>query len=206
MLLAPLVHFFCARAGHIAELGETHTLPLKSVYNAQRGWHVQLPWKGPVTDLPPVFEQVVVKGRKKIASMSTKDLRRMNSRIQENLADIYMLTDGVISQALADARGNLGCLYKLSDAVAMLDMLRSFAELTIGGDDMFCRPTFGTSLALKQAKHPILFQHARASTVGNDTYVCDATKMNIIQVPVAVAGALHVRPVPRRARVGGCTE
>ena len=196
MLLAPLVHFFCARAGHIAELGETHTLPLKSVYNAQRGWHVQLPWKGPVTDLPPVFEQVVVKGRKKIASMSTKDLRRMNSRIQENLADIYMLTDGVISQALADARGNLGCLYKLSDAVAMLDMLRSFAELTIGGDDMFCRPTFGTSLALKQAKHPILFQHARASTVGNDTYVCDQDEHHPGTRSRSWRAACAARPTP----------
>ena len=125
--------------------------------------------------------------------MTTKELRRMNTRIQENLADIYMLTDGIISVALADARSDLGCLYKLADAVAMLDMLRSFAELTICGEDVYQRPMFGPNLALKQAKHPILFENTRATTIGNDTYVCTATKLNIIQGPNMSGKSVYLR-------------
>ena len=39
------------------------------------------------------------------------------------------LTDRVINQLLQDIRGSIGCLYKLSECVAVLDLLISLAHL-----------------------------------------------------------------------------
>lgn len=76
--------------------------------------------------------------------MTTSNLRKFNSRIQENLAEIYQITNMLVNNAMDEARTQVGCLYKLADTVAMVDMLRSFAEVVTLGGGTYCRQHLAT--------------------------------------------------------------
>eukprot|EP00039_Didymoeca_costata_P000604 m.46443 g.46443 ORF g.46443 m.46443 type:complete len:756 (-) comp10372_c0_seq2:29-2296(-) len=167
----------------VVHLSEKYNLPLKAAHSAQRGWHITAPWNQPSSELPAEFEQIQIKGKKKkTAVMTTSLLRRFNNRVKENQSEIYLLTDSIINGVILDVRESLGCLYKLSDAVAMLDMLRCFADL-VTLNPGYRRPDFGLTLAVKQGKHPVLLCNATAETIANDTIISNATKVHIVVGP-----------------------
>lgn len=98
------------------------------------------------------------------------------------------------------------CLYKLSDAVSMLDVLLSLANVcTISDygrmhrmyDTYHCykaspvsvfifftvRPEFTDTLAIKQGRHPILERIAGQQPIPNNSYISEGSNFVIITGP-----------------------
>jgi DNA mismatch repair protein MSH4 len=78
-------------------------------------------------------------------------------------------------------RGHIGCLYKLTECVAMLDMLVSFAHACTLSN--YVRPEFTDTLALKQGRHPILDRISDGRPVANNTYASGDCNFQIITGP-----------------------
>ncbi|KAI9148619.1 MutS protein msh4 [Blastocladiella emersonii ATCC 22665] len=130
-----------------------------------------------VADLPPIFINVV--RRRGTVRCTTLELMKHNERISESMGDIYLISDQIIKGLMEELRLRVGALYRLSEALALLDMLTSFAVFRASSD--LVRPSFGDAVDIRQGRHPIqevlleLGQVAlgagRAAFVPNDTHL-----------------------------------
>eukprot|EP00062_Callorhinchus_milii_P003433 gi/632940700/ref/XP_007885459.1/ PREDICTED: mutS protein homolog 4 [Callorhinchus milii] len=169
-------------AGMITQLGEKYNLPLKTSFSATRGFFIQLNLDGavfPNDQTPSEFMKITMV--KNSYSFTTADLIKMNERCQESLREIYHMTYLVVCKLLSEIYENIHCLYKLSDAVSMLDMLLSFAHACTISDCV--RPEFTDTLAIKQGRHPILEKISMENPIPNNTYISDGNNFIIVTGP-----------------------
>jgi DNA mismatch repair ATPase MutS len=64
----------------------------------------------------------------------------LNSRAQENVQDLLLMTHGHIQEVLAITRENYDCIASLSDAIALLDMCHCFADYVASSLLSWSRP------------------------------------------------------------------
>ncbi|XP_056009857.1 mutS protein homolog 4-like isoform X2 [Ostrea edulis] len=163
------------------QLAEEYSLPIVTSYNSTRGFFLQLNC-GPKSQysrdsLPGIF--IKVTKAKNTLCFTTVDLIRLNSRAREALDEIYLVTNIVVTELLGDLRNHFGCLYKLSEAVSMVDMLQSFANACTLSN--YVKPEFTKdTLAIKQGRHPILERISADMPVPNNTYATEDSNFNII--------------------------
>ncbi|TEB26336.1 hypothetical protein FA13DRAFT_1692416 [Coprinellus micaceus] len=164
-------------------LSAEHDLPLTLVYQ-ESGFVFSV--KSADVDgreLPPGFINATLKkGRYMFSSM---ELKKMNARMKDALDESLLLSDKIIQDLTAEILVHAGALYKASEAVALIDMLWSFAHASI--IRQYVRPEFTGTLAIKGGKHPVLeIVQAAGTLVPNDVY-CDASSsFQIIQGPKCV--------------------
>ncbi|KAJ8047643.1 MutS protein-like 4 [Holothuria leucospilota] len=163
----------------VKQLAEKTGWPLKTSYNTSRGFFIQLQCVGAWSSLsaeamPPEFIKVI-KTRNTL-SFTTSDLSNVTDRIKESLNEIYLMTNIVVSDLLNEIRDHIGCLYKLTETVAMLDILVAFAHACTLSN--YVRPTFSETLAIKQGWHPILEKISYDQLVPNNT--CASVENNFI--------------------------
>ncbi|PRP75733.1 mutS protein [Planoprotostelium fungivorum] len=161
---------------------------LKLQYNAKRGFFLTLDRQ--IKCLPSDFIQTIQQGKK--IKCTTVDLQRMNDSMNE----IIMLTGRIVEELSHDIRTSLGCIYKTIDAVAILDMLQSFAIYTKGCTNA-ARPEFSDNgpLVIKQGRHPIAEKISPSSFVPNDTYVTDASNFHVITGPNMSGKSTYIKQV-----------
>ena len=157
-------------------------LPLEVRFKAPRGFHLTLTQKQlGGRPLPEAFCNITGTTR---LFFTTLDLLKLNERINESLNEIYLLSDQVALDAVRRVRALLGSLYKASEALAMLDMLCSFAE--DAGLVQGVRPAFSSdAIAIREGRHPILARSPNTpETVPNDTLMCkDGASLVIVTGP-----------------------
>ncbi|SCV71962.1 BQ2448_4656 [Microbotryum intermedium] len=127
---------------------------------------------------PAGFINLTSRGNK--IEFSTLDLRAQSTKIRETVQEIFLLSDEVLDDVLDELRGSIACLYRCSEAIAMLDMVASFALLSASGE--YVRPEWTDTLAIKSGRNP-LHEHFRLSDgpfVPNDTYVSEASSFQLI--------------------------
>lgn len=95
--------------------------------------------------------------------------------------EIYLMTNVVVSELLGEIRENVGCLYKLSELVSVMDMLVSFAHLCTLSD--YVRPEFTDTLAIKNGRHPILDKILTEPPTANNTYATEGSNILVITGP-----------------------
>lgn len=103
------------------------------------------------------------------------------------------MTNIVVSELLADIREYVGCLYKLSEAVSMLDMLIGFAHACTLSD--YVKPEFTDTLAIKQGRHPIIEKISIDSPVPNNTYASEDSNFIIITGPNMSGKSTYLRQI-----------
>ena len=67
-------------------------------------------------------------------------MHSLNARAQENVQDLLLMTHESIQEVINFARGHFDSLASLSDAIALLDMLHSFADVSASSSLPWCRP------------------------------------------------------------------
>ena len=67
---------------------------------------------------------------------------------------------------MSETRNYIGFIFKLCEVVSELDMLTSFANLSLLSS--YVRPQFGRYLSLEQSRHPILDNVSQHVPVSND--------------------------------------
>ncbi|CAL1697007.1 unnamed protein product [Somion occarium] len=175
-----------------SELSKKHELLLTLVHQ-DTGFIFQLK-KSELegNELPRGFINVVAKKGK--YTFSSLDLQKRNARMKDALDETLVLSAKVINDLIQFVVANIGALYKASEAVALLDMLWSFAHTSIIRS--YVRPEFTGTLAIKGGRHPVLEGVQTAGmTVPNDVYCCDSSSFQIVQGPNMSGKSTYLRQI-----------
>ncbi|KAH9036606.1 muts domain V-domain-containing protein [Lactarius pseudohatsudake] len=125
---------------------------------------------------------------------TTMELKKRNARMKDALEEALILSHSTIKDLVAQILLNIGALYKASEAVAMLDMLWSFAHVSIMKS--YVRPEFTSTLAIKSGRHPILENvQSVGMLVPNDVYGSDCTAFQILQGPNMSGKSTYLRQI-----------
>ena len=138
-------------------------------------------------------EFINVKRKRNEISFTSLKLMSQNERLSESLQEIYLMSEESISKLIMAVIDYLPLLYKISDAVAMLDLIASFAEKARQSD--YVKPEFTDTLALQQARHPILESLKNVSVVENHCYMDAQKRLVIITGPNMVQFCNLVRKI-----------
>ncbi|KAI9331199.1 muts domain V-domain-containing protein [Obelidium mucronatum] len=133
-------------------------------------------------NLPMEFINVVK--TKKTIGFTTLALLGLNDRINESLTEVYLMSDRIISELVFEIAKYASSLYKISESIALLDVLTAFAFDADMKDRV--RPEFTETYAIKAGRHPIkeqIVDSTGSEYVPNDVYCCDGSNVQIISGP-----------------------
>ena len=98
------------------------------------------------------------------------------------------MSDQTIQDLLRDVCTEVSGLFRVSEAIAMLDMLAAFAQLATNYD--YIRPELTDTLAIKAGRHPIREQIHNSKFIPNDAYATPQTRFQIITGCIATSDDL----------------
>ena len=88
------------------------------------------------------------------------------------------MSDRSVQELIENLREVIGPLFKISNAIALLDVTASFAQLVTTQD--YCRPELTRTLAIKSGRHPIREKIDTEKFVPNDAYATRQSRFQII--------------------------
>lgn len=157
---------------HINELGEEHELPLEIKYETARQYYIRLPAHAlEERNLPDVFVNVYRKN--KIVECQTLYLIQLNRKITDAHHEVLSMTNWAVQNLTEEIRVIISPLFKTSEAIALLDMLASFAQVITSSE--YVRPDLTDAFTLKGCRHPIIERLHNQKFVPNDACALPAT-------------------------------
>ncbi|KAL7751014.1 MutS protein msh4 [Sorochytrium milnesiophthora] len=162
-----LVQSYCAQ----------HDLTIKLQFSQQANFYLELK-QDQLGDrvLPPLFINLVKK--RNTYTFTTLDLLKYNDRINESLVEIYLMSDKTMTELSEYMRSHVSALYRLSESVALLDMLWSFAHQAVTTN--YTRPEFTDTLAIKAGRHPVRELVNQGRFVSNDAFADHTANVQIV--------------------------
>ncbi|KAJ2544677.1 MutS protein msh4 [Coemansia sp. RSA 1853] len=137
-------------------------VPIRAVYRPSAGYIMNAKRSDLGETIPEEFVNVVIK----------KQTVKLNNRLASVVIEINLLTEKAI-QGVADViRENITILYRVSEAIALLDMIVSFAHHCTLHNCVV--PEFSDSINIVQGRHPVLEAVGR-EVVPNDVSTVSAT-------------------------------
>lgn len=92
--------------------------------------------------------------KKDAIECQTLKLVKLNVRLADASNEIVLRSDGIIRDLITELRTMSHQLYRVSESIALVDMMSSFSDLATIRD--YVRPDITDKIALKSARHPIL--------------------------------------------------
>ena len=92
--------------------------------------------------------------------------------------EVLQMSDRTIQDLIKKLRAEIAPLFKISDAIALLDVTASFAHLVTTQD--YCRPELTRELAIKSGRHPIREKIDSENYIPNDAYATRQSRLQII--------------------------
>ena len=133
----------------------------------------------------PVPDVLIIIFRKKnIIECQTLPLMKMNQKIKDAHNEVISMSDKSVQELIDAVRSKIHPLFKISESLALLDMLSGMAQLVPTQD--YVKPDLTTStLALKSSRHPILDKHfpsycTTTKLIPNDVYSTPQHRFQII--------------------------
>lgn len=108
----------------------------------------------------------------------TMDLVKLNQRISDSHHEVISMSDQAVQELSGRICENVPILFRISEAIATLDMLSAFAQLVTIQD--YTRPEITNVLAIKSGRHPLQEKIAKDKFVPNDTYAAQQSRFQII--------------------------
>ena len=102
----------------------------------------------------------------------------MNQKIRNAHADVITLGDRAVQGLIDAVRSKIHPLFKISESIALLDMLASLAHLAILNN--YVRPEITDTLAIKTGRHPLRERLQAERFVPNDVYATQQNRFQII--------------------------
>jgi len=156
-----------------------HGVDCELVKSSSRGYHLSVPRQREHA-IPGFFVQAV--RQKRVVLCTTPELASLNNRqarVEEEILKLTVLHLARIRDAVVQL---LPHLVKLSDAVALVDVLAGFAALA--RERGYVRPQIGRTLALKQSRHPVV--ELRSSFTPNDVHFKLGQRLAVVTGPNCV--------------------
>jgi len=101
--------------------------------------------------LPKIFTNIVKRG--KTMHFTCLDLKKKNQLIINSYQEICILSEEVLDRIFEEFKKRVSTFFRLSEAIALLDMLTSFAH--VASTREYVRPEFSNTLAISDGRHPI---------------------------------------------------
>lgn len=161
----------------VVDLAETHSISLQTCFDNSRGFYIRLrAVELEDRPLPPVFINVFRK--KNNVECQTLDLVKRNQKITDSHTEVLLMSDKTVQNLITGIRSHLSILFKVSESLAMLDMISSFAQLVTTQE--YVRPRLTDTIGIKGGRHPIRekLQHERFTP--NDVYATQQCRFQII--------------------------
>ena len=175
--LAGKQNLTASQSGDIDSVLDTHALPLEMKYDPARQYFIRVPVsKLEDRELPPVFINVF--RRKHMVECQTLDLLKWNQKIVDSHHEVLQMSDRSIQELIDSVRTEIEPLFKISEAIATLDVTASFAHLVTSRD--YCKPELTQTLAIKSGRHPIREKISTNQFVPNDVYATLQSRFQII--------------------------
>ncbi|KAF4555246.1 MutS domain V-containing protein 2 [Elsinoe fawcettii] len=162
---------------HMQALATEHNLGLKYQYDTARQYFFRLPLSElDGVELPAVFINVIRK--KKHLEFQTLELLKLNQKIRDASTEVLLMSDKSIQDLIVQVHEHIPDLFRISEAIAMLDMLVGFANLTTTLE--YIRPQINETLAFRSARHPVKEQIQQTKFIANDIYATQTRRFQII--------------------------
>jgi DNA mismatch repair protein MSH4 len=149
---------------------------LELKYDTARNYYISLSAFEFEGALPEEFINVF-KRRDRI-ECQTLDLVKLNQRISDSHHEVISMSDQAVQELLEKICEGVPSLFKISEAIATLDMLSAFAHLVTIQE--YVRPEITDVLAIKSGRHPLHEKILKDKFVPNDTYASQQSRFQII--------------------------
>jgi DNA mismatch repair protein MSH4 len=189
------------RSNHLTTLTESSGLALDMKFEPQRQFFLKFPAAN-LADLdgtmPAEFINVFRKG--KHVECQTMDLVKINHKIKDAHNEVLGLSDGAIQELINRVRSKIHPLFKISESIAMLDMLAGFTQVvTTCMYGEYTMPELNEdSLIIKSGRHPIrekLAANTRDRFVPNDVYATPQNRFHVITGANMSGKSTYIRSV-----------
>lgn len=163
------------RSFSFTNVTETFDLSLDLKYDTARQYYICIPTGHP-EPLPDIFINVYRK--KNRIECQTLDLVKLNQKITDAHNEVISMSDQTVQGLLHDVCAEVAGLFRISEAIAMLDMLSAFAQLATSHD--YIRPELMATLTIKAGRHPIRERIHYSKFIPNDACATPQTRFQII--------------------------
>ncbi|CRJ87808.1 hypothetical protein BN1723_001466 [Verticillium longisporum] len=162
---------------YVTDLNRTFELDAKLKYDTTRRYWLQLRaadfQNRAIPDI--LVNRVIKKGH---IECLTLQMKKFDFRIADSVTEAMGMGDQVVQEMLDSIRTQIEPMFRVCDAIALLDMLASFAQIAIQRD--YVRPVISDTLGLKAARHPILDKNLDDEFVPNDVFSKEEYRFQII--------------------------
>lgn len=146
-------------------------------FDSSRHYYFRLPTSElEGNSLPDIFINVYRK--KSYLEFQTLDLVKLNQKITDSHNEVINMSDRSVQELIDDVRAQIPALFRISEAISLLDMLATFAHLQAIQD--YVRPELTDTLAIKAGRHPIREKIHSTKYVPNDAYASPQSRFQII--------------------------
>ena len=176
------------------EYAEIYGFYVKVRYSANRGYYLSLP-ADIASTLPPIFIQPSKTAN--VINCTTEEVASLNTRAQDNVTDLLLMTNDNIAEVLEVARSKYDALASMSDAISLLDLCHSFASIVSESKLPWCRPILSeqssshdesgsSALTILKGRYGIdvsdlwLSANGPENYVPNDTYISQKNPFTVI--------------------------
>ncbi|PLW11173.1 hypothetical protein PCANC_10804 [Puccinia coronata f. sp. avenae] len=146
------------------------------------------------TGLPKVFTNIVKRG--KSLHFTCLELKKKNQLIINSYQETCLLSEEVLDGIFEEFKKRVSTFFRLSEAIAFLDMLASFAHVATTRE--YVRPEFSDTLAISDGRHPIKElsdPESGEEFVPNDTYANDACSFQLVTGPNMSGKSIFLRQI-----------
>lgn len=168
---------------------------MKLVYSERRGYHMTVPAadRDVITEANG-FIRITSQARRTVAC-STDQMAQLSTRAVDMIGQILLATEAQLSKLREEITSQLHVLFRLGEAVALLDTLASFATFAHQSGASYVRPKMavGGPLALKQSRHPLLEALAEREVVANNVAISHASNFQLITGPNCAGKSTYLR-------------
>uniref|UniRef100_A0A5K4F291 DNA mismatch repair protein n=1 Tax=Schistosoma mansoni TaxID=6183 RepID=A0A5K4F291_SCHMA len=143
-------------------------------------------------NLPDEFKKSFIS--KNVVHCTTDSLIRLNGRIKGSLFEVYHIADQIISDLITGLHPDMALFYRLSEVVAGLDLLASFAKmsLTYSLRNHFVCPIFSNILGIKNGRNIVTDEEKKSLSVANHTYASPALNFHVITGPPMIRELTYI--------------
>ncbi|CAN9395579.1 unnamed protein product [Alternaria alternata] len=168
---------------HSNELSQEHDIRLDLKYDTARQFYMKIATselEGKV--LPPVFTNVI--RRKKNIECQTLELMKRNQKARGYIAvshqEVILMSDEAVEALIDKVRSHMSIMFKICEAVAMLDMVYMIEQSMVSIKLMGAQPRLTDTLAIEAGRHPIKEKIMQSKFVPNDVYATQQTRFQIV--------------------------
>lgn len=141
--------------------------------------------------LPNVF--INVYQHRRMIQCQTLELLKMNQKLKDAHDEVISISDGSIQRLVVEIRSSMQPLYKISESIALLDMLASFTQSVTSHN--YVQPELLGTLAVKAGRHPVREQIQQDRFVPNDVYATEQTRFQIITGCNMSGKSIYIRSI-----------